>query len=186
MKKFEFVLRKVYRQRGIRIFLMFFAFMLPTQTWKVFVELLLFSGLLPRDIERGDDELSLQLPLRKWELFLYEFLSGAIPLLISGLFIMALGAKGDLRWLRLWTLSRSFLTMPYVYALCVLSAKYLKSNFILPFVFMIIDVAFCKTPWRYVSPICQGSFISAIVSLGVFVLAALLYSDIKTFEGAEI
>ncbi len=182
MKEFEFVLKKVYRQNGIRIFLMFFAFMLPTHFWKVFVELLVFSGLLPRDIERGDDELSLYLPIARWQLFLYEFLSGAFPLLISGMFALALSANEDIRWFEFKEMLRSFFSMPYIYALCVFSARYLRSHFILPLIFLILDSAFCKTPWRYVSPSCQGSFISGIISLGAFALAALLYSGDRYFK----
>ena len=182
MRKFEFVMRKVYKQNGIRIFLMFFAFMLPTHAWRVFVELLVFSGLLPRDIAHGDEELTLQFPLLRWEIFLYEFLSGAVPLFVSGMFVLAL-KNGN--WWYFEDLGKSFLSMPYVYSLCVLSAKYLKSHFIFPLVFIVLDSVFCKTAWFYVSPICQGSPVSAVVSLGVFTLTALLYSETRMFKGVE-
>ncbi len=186
MRTFEFVLRKVYCQNGIRIFLIFFLFMFPTNIWKSFVELFMFTGLLPRDIEHGDEEISLQFPIKRWQLFLYDFFSGAIPLLVSGLFVVALSSSKSIKWLEFQEISRSFLTMPYIYALCVLSAKYLRSHFIIPQMFLILDLALCNiTAWRYISPLRQSSFISALISLCFFITAAFLYSEFNYSRGVR-
>ncbi len=176
MRKFEFILRKILKQRGIRLFIMFFAFMIPSHSWRVFVSLITLSGLLPRDVERGDDETVLILPLRRWELFLYDFLTGFIVLTTAGLFSLSVSSNWSVRMISIGSLAKSVYVLPYIYGLSILCSKYFKSAFVIPLVLVVADMALYWSPWRFVSPVYQLTFVSHTISLLIFTLSFLVYS----------
>ena len=184
MRKFEFVLRKIIRQRALRIWIVFFALMIPGHAWRVFMELLLFSGLLPREIERKEDETVLQFPIKRHELFLYEFLAGGL-FIAASLLISASLSRSILPKVAAVSLLRDMATTFYVYSLSALCARFFKSAFALPLVILILDGVFCSTPWRYISPVCVESIWGFITGLVIFVAALMLYGQVSFKEREE-
>jgi len=171
MKAFEAILHRNFREKGWRFFLTFLAFMIGGRWWRAFVALLLFSHLLPKDIETSEEEILLSLPLRRWEIFLYDFIQGSGILLLSATFSS-------------FDFIKSILILPYVYAITVLSSYYKKGNFILPLIVITLDSLFSHTAWGYFSPLAQRSVFGALITIVLFVLAFLVYStDGKIGEG---
>ncbi len=175
MKKFEFIFRKIVKQRGIRILTTFFLAIFPSHTLKVFAQLLMLSSILPHDIERGDDEIILQYPIRKLELFFFEFLTGSLFMIIAEfLSISLLKSHLGIHW-KLFIFSRDISTLPYIYGICMLSAMYLKSSFIVPFILLIVDGLLCETAWRYTSPANVQTIWGFLIGIGIFAIAFMLY-----------
>ncbi len=174
MRKFEFVLRRNFKEKGWRFLFVFFAFMIPSSWMRSFTALLLLSRLLPWDIESGEEEILLSLPLRRYEIFLYDFLIGFSTLFVSAVLTRHLFSFDF----------KDLLVIPYVYGISVLSAFYGKGNFILPLLIVTVDSAFCWTDWVYISPVCRGSWIGSLIDLVVFIVAFAIYSsDGKLREG---
>ena len=177
MKKFEFVFRKIVKQRGIRILTTFFLAVFPSHSLKVFAQLLMLSSILPHDMERGDDEVILQYPLRRLELFFFEFLTGSLFMIVAEfLSISLLKSHLGIHW-KFFIFSRNISTLPYIYGICMLSAMYLKSSFIVPFILLIVDGLFCETAWRYISPVNAQTIWGFLIGLGIFTLAFGLYAN---------
>jgi hypothetical protein len=177
MREFEFTLVKNFRQRGALWWIVaFLLFLIPSWGFRIFFTLVVLARGLPREYERGEGEVTLQYPIRKWELFLYDFLAGISVLVISGLFSSAIT---EMRMGFKYDTMRIFLTFPYIYGLSVLCAKYLKSAFFIPLVFIVLDFAFWWTGWKIISPLSQSSFVGTVISFLIFFAAFSVYSEVK-------
>lgn len=166
----EFTLKRNFLERPGRFFAMFLLFLIPSQPWRALVSLFLFSSLLPKDVENGEDRLVLSLPVRRWQLFLGDFAAGAAVLLVSGLLVSAVSGSGvgvePLRWLG---------AMAFVYGLSVVFVSIGKGSFGLPLLIVVIDLILSATPWKLLSPSYVGSPLALVIDGAVFALAMLSY-----------
>ncbi len=181
MNKFEFMLKKTFVQNRWRLLLSFLLFLIPSQIFRIFFAFVFFSRRLPREIERGEDEVLLELPLRRWEIFVNDFLINSSVLIVSGALSVALSGKNSLEVSKLF---KTIVAFPYIYGLEVLCAKYMKSNFLIPFTAFVIDLAFWGTRWRYISPLSEKSVFGVAISTSIFLIALFSYF-IEDFGGKE-
>ncbi len=177
MNKFEFMLKKTFVQNRWRLLLSFLLFLIPSHIFRVFFALVFFSRRLPREIERREDEILLELPLRRWEVFLSDFLINSSVLVVAGALSAALSRQNDLEISKFF---QTILAFPYIYGLEVLCAKYLRSNFLIPFTIFVIDLSFWGTGWKYISPLSEESVFGVIISVSVF-LASLFFYSLEDF-----
>ena len=173
MRKFEFMLKKIATQDRWRLFLSSVVFLIPSQIFRVFFAFVFFSRKLPREIERKDDEILLEFPLKRWEIFANDFLINSLVLVASGALSVALFKQRELELLKLF---RTLLAFPYIYGLEVICAKYLKSNFLLPFIAFVVDLSFWGTDWGHISALSERSVFGTVISISVFLTAFFLYS----------
>ncbi|GEM_PF-1055480 len=173
MGKFEFMLRKISVQDRWRLLLAFLLFLIPSQIFRILFAFVFFARKLPREIERGEDEILLELPLKRWEIFVNDFLVNSSVLVVSGALSTVLLKQSRMEISKFLQI---ILTFPYIYGLEVLCAKYLKSNFLIPFIAFIIDISFWGTDWIYISALSERSIFGAAISVSVFLTAFFLYS----------
>ena len=170
MKRMEFVLRRDFKEKSGLIIVAFFLFLIPPHFWRIIVSLILFSYLLPKDVEDGKESLLLSLPLKRWEIFLYDFFIGTTILLIAGFITV-----GVLK-MNVTSVFRLLLAFPFIYGVSMISSTAGKGNFGIPLLILILDMAFSWSWWRYVSPLYQGSVIGAVISILVFVLSLIYFN----------
>ena len=170
MKRLEFILKRDFKEKGGLIIAVFFLFLIPLHFWRVVVSLILFSYLLPKDVEDGKESLLLSLPLKRWEIFLYDFIVETLILLIVGFITV-----GVLK-LNVATVFRILLAFPFIYGISMISSTAGKGNFGIPLLILILDMAFSWSWWKYVSPLYQGSIIGAVISILVFVFSFIYFN----------
>lgn len=170
LKWLEFSLRRNFLERPGRFFVMFLLFLIPSQPWRALVSLFLLSSLLPKDIESREERLVLSLPVKRWQIFTGDFISGAVVLLVAGFLISAISGGGvgiePLRWIG---------AMAFVYGLSVGFSVMGKGNFGLPLLIVVIDLSLSATPWGLFSPSFVGSPLALVIDAVVFMLAMLAY-----------
>ena len=155
MGNFEFMLRKISVQDRWRLLLAFLLFLIPSQIFRILFAFVFFARKLPREI------------------FVNDFLVNSSVLVVSGALSTVLLKQSRMEISKFLQI---ILTFPYIYGLEVLCAKYLKSNFLIPFIAFIIDISFWGTDWIYIRALSERSIFGAAISVSVFLTAFFLYS----------
>jgi hypothetical protein len=170
MRKFEFILLKTIKEKSWVLLAIFLISFITSEIARGILALIFISQLLPKDIENGRISALLSLPMKNWEILLFDYLTAAIVYSIP--VIITRGVFGLLPGIVLFT---------YLYSLCLAFSSLGRGNIIFPMLIVLFDAVIYALSygWRVVSPLAQNTYIASIVAGAISLIC--IYTYLKKF-----